>query len=68
MLCAKYNLQSERAFETPCTSNYRYQLRHYDKRQNFVKFKISNHKLMIEQGRYQIDRLPRENRLCPLCN
>ena len=34
----------------------------------FVKFKISNHKLMIEQGRYQIDHLPRENRLCPLCN
>ena len=37
-------------------------------RQNFVKFKISNHKLMIEHGRYQIDHLPRENRLCPLCN
>ena len=23
---------------------------------------------MIEDGRYQIDHLPRENRLCPLCN
>ena len=23
---------------------------------------------MIEHGRYQIDHLPRENRLCPLCN
>ena len=34
----------------------------------FVKFKISNHKLTIEHGRYQIDHLPRENRLCPLCN
>ena len=29
---------------------------------NFVKFKISNHKLMSEHGRYQIDHLPRENR------
>ena len=23
---------------------------------------------MIEHGRYQIDHLPRENRLCPLCH
>ena len=23
---------------------------------------------MIEHGRYQIDHLPRKNRLCPLCN
>ena len=29
---------------------------------------LLNHKLMIEHGRYQIDHLPRENRLCPLCN
>ena len=27
-----------------------------------VKFKISNHKLLIEQGRYQIDHLSREHR------
>ena len=50
------------------TSDYLYQLRHYDERNNFVKFKISNHKLMIEHGRYQIDHLPKENRLCALCN
>ena len=38
------------------TSDYLYQLRHYDERQNFVKFKISYHKLiMIQHGRYQID-------------
>ena len=37
------------------TSDYLYQLRHYDERQNFVKFEISNHKLMIQHGRYQID-------------
>ena len=50
------------------TSDYLYQLRHYDERQHFVKFKISNHKLLIEQDRYQIDHLPREHRLCPLRN
>ena len=32
-----------------------------------MKFKISNHKLMIELSRYQRDHLPRESRLCPLC-
>ena len=34
-------------------SDYLYQLRHYDERQNFVKFNISNHKLMIAHGQYQ---------------
>ena len=29
---------------------------------------LCNHKLMIEQGRYQIDHLSRENRLYPLYN
>ena len=33
-----------------------------------LKFKISNHKLLIEQGRYQMDHLPREHRSCRLCN
>ena len=32
------------------TSDHLYQLRHYDERQHFVKFKISNNKIMIEQG------------------
>ena len=50
------------------TSDYLYQLRDYEEGQNFVKFKISNLKLMIQHGRYQIDHLLRENRLCPLCN
>ena len=49
------------------TSDYLHQLRNFNERRNLVKFKISNHKLMIEQGRYQSDRIPRENRLCPLC-
>ena len=30
-----------------------------------MKFRISNHKLMIEVGRY--DNIPRERRFCPLC-
>ena len=33
---------------------------------NLVKFKVSNHKLMIELGRYQRNHIPRENRLCSL--
>ena len=32
-----------------------------------MKFKVSNHKLMIELGRLQRNHIPRENRLCPLC-
>ena len=32
-----------------------------------MKFKISNHKLMIELGRYQRDHITRESRLCPWC-
>ena len=43
-------------------------VRHYDERQNFFKFKISDHKLMIQHGRYQINHSPREKRLCPLSN
>ena len=30
-----------------------------------MKFRIGNHKLMIENGRY--DKTPRNNRLCPTC-
>ena len=32
-----------------------------------MKFKVSNHKRMIELGRYQRNHIPREDRLCPLC-
>ena len=38
-----------------------------NERRNLVKFRVSNHKLMIELGRYQTDHMPRETRLCPLC-
>ena len=34
-------------------------------RKELVKFRIGNHKLRIETGRY--DHIPRVNRLCPIC-
>ena len=49
------------------TSDYLQQLRNFNERRNLVKFKLSNHKVMIELGRYQTDHISRENRLCPLC-
>ena len=36
-----------------------------NERKELVKFRIGNHKLRIETGRY--DQIPRVNRLCPLC-
>ena len=45
------------------TSDYLQQLRNFNERRNLVKFKLSNHKLMIELGRYQTDHISRENRL-----
>ena len=48
------------------TRNYLHQLRVFNERQILVKFRISNHKLMIELGRYQVDHVTRESRLCPL--
>ena len=47
--------------------NILHQLRHFNERRNLVKFKVSNLKLMIEMGRYQVDHVLRGNRLCPLC-
>ena len=35
------------------------------KRKELVKYKIGNHKLRIETGRYY--QIPRVNRLCPIC-
>ena len=35
-------------------------------RRTFTQFRISNHKLQIEYGRYQ--NIPREERTCKLCN
>ena len=49
------------------SSNYLTHLRNFPDRRNLVKFKLSNHKLRIEAGRYQKDHLFRELRLCQLC-
>ena len=46
------------------TSDYLQRLRNFNERRNLMKFKLSNHKLMIELGRYQTDHI---SRLCPLC-
>ena len=42
------------------TSHYLNQLRNFNERRNLVKFRVSNHKLMLELGRYQTDHMPRE--------
>ena len=48
-------------------SDYLHQLRNFNERRTLVKFRISNHKLMIELGRYQTSNVPREKRISPLC-
>ena len=35
-------------------------------RKSFTQFRVSNHKLQIERGRYE--NIPREKRTCKLCN
>ena len=37
-----------------------------NKRRSFTRFRISNHKLMVESGRYQ--NILREERICQICN
>ena len=37
-------------------------IKHTNERKTFTRFRISNHKLMIEYGRYQ--KIPQEERLC----
>ena len=36
-------------------------------RKDYTKFRISNHNLMIEYGRYRNTKVPKENRLCLVC-
>lgn len=40
-------------------------LRHFEQRRLFTKFRISNHQLAIETGRYY--KIPRDERLCLVC-
>ena len=37
-------------------------------RRDYTKFRISNHNLMIEYGRYGNTKVPKESRLCLVCN
>ena len=37
-------------------------------RRVMMKFRMSDHKLMIEEGRHYRPKIPRENRLCKICN
>ena len=53
-------------FKNDCTPSYYLGLtRKLKERKQLVKFRIGNHKLRIETGRY--DQIPRVNRLCTLC-
>ena len=36
-------------------------------RRDYTQFRISNHNLMIEYGRYSNTKIPKENRLCLVC-
>ena len=37
-------------------------------RRNYTNFRVSNHNLMIESGRYGHTKIPKENRRCQVCN
>ena len=53
-------------FKNDCTpSSYLGLTSKLSERKELVKFRIGNHKLRIETGRY--DQVPRVNRLCPIC-
>ena len=52
-------------FKNDCTPSYYLGLTRKLNERKLVKFRIGNHKLRIETGRY--DQIPRVNRLCPLC-
>ena len=43
------------------------EVKNYDVKRNFFKFRTSNHSLFIETGRYCRPILPREKRICKFC-
>jgi hypothetical protein len=47
--------------------NYLHILSDFNRRKSFTKFRISNHKLKIETGRYSKPITPLENRICKKC-
>jgi len=48
--------------------NYLDIIRNFDQRRQFTKFRISNHKLAIETGRYGKPKIQVDQRLCIFCN
>ena len=60
-------LEFYRSFKNEyATSSYLELTRRVSDRRTLTKLRISNHKLMIELGRY--NDTPRDNRLCPVCD
>ena len=43
-------------------------IEHISARKQFAKFRISNHQLQIETGRYRTDKIFNPNCICQLCN
>ena len=67
----KLNHSSKLSFYSTFKTNYSMEpyltkIKNPSIRRTFSKFRISNHKLLIERGRYE--NIPRENRLCKVCN
>ena len=68
----KHKMENSSKLSFYCTFKEDYQLENYlttikntNQRKTFTRFRISNHKLMIEYGRYQ--KIPQEERLCTFC-
>ena len=68
----KHKVENSSKLSFYCTFKEDYQLEKYpttikniNQRKTFTRFRISNHKLMIEYGRYQ--KIPQEERLCMFC-
>ena len=53
---------------THSQAKYLFSVRQFKIRQAATKLHISNHSLMIEIGRYQMPKIPKDRRLCPLCD
>ena len=48
--------------------NYLYITRNFDNRRQLCKLRISNHKLAIETGHYNKEKIDASQRLCILCS
>ena len=48
--------------------NYLTNIKNRSQRVTFTKFRLSDHNLFIEEGRRRRPKIPREQRICPLCS